>query len=290
MRGVLVPRGLAMLLVAGVIGGGAAVAFGQQAEQGRGLFQEKCTACHTIGQGDRVGPDLAGVTSRRDRAWLTRWISAPDKVLAEKDPIATALFAKYGSVPMPNQGLTGEQSAALVVYLETAPAGGGPGGAQASAAPLPAGNPAVGKELFMGTRRLQAGGPPCMACHSIAGIGALGGGALGPDLTLALSKYGGDAGLASVLAAIPFPTMSPIFGRRPLTVEEQAHLRTFMAQAAVIERSPAAVGQLTVLAIAGAAVLAGIVHLSWRRRLTGVRRRMLEGTRPARRAKPLTNR
>ena len=142
----------------------------------------------------------------------------------------------------------------------------------------------------MGTRRLERGGPPCMACHSIAGIGALGGGALGPDLTLALSKYGGDAGLASVLAAIPFPTMSPIFGRRPLTGEEQAHLRAFIGQAAVVERSPAAVGQLTVLAIAGAAVLAGIVHLSWRRRLAGVRRRMVEGTRLARRANASTSR
>ncbi len=290
MKGVLVLRGLAILLVAAIVGGGVAVALGQQAEQGRGLFQEKCTACHTIGQGDRVGPDLAGVASRRDRAWLTRWISAPDAVLAAKDPIATELLAKYRNVPMPNQGLTADQAASLLAYLETAPAGGGPGGAPAGAAPLVAGNPATGKELFMGTRRLQGGGPPCMACHSIAGIGALGGGALGPDLTLALSKYGGDAGLASVLAAIPFPTMSPIFGRRPLTVEEQAHLRAFMAQAPVIERSPAAVGQLTVLAMAGAVVLAGIVHLSWRRRLTGVRRPMVEGTRPTRRANPVTKR
>lgn len=46
-----------------------------EAIEGQALFQEKCVACHTIGQGDRVGPDLAGVTARRSHAWLEAWIS-----------------------------------------------------------------------------------------------------------------------------------------------------------------------------------------------------------------------
>ncbi|MDP2702657.1 MAG: c-type cytochrome [Candidatus Rokubacteria bacterium] len=46
-----------------------------EAIEGQALFHEECVACHTIGQGDRVGPDLAGVTARRDRAWLEAWIS-----------------------------------------------------------------------------------------------------------------------------------------------------------------------------------------------------------------------
>src|ERR1043166_7153940 len=41
------------------------------------LFRSRCSACHTIGKGDGVGPDLAGVTTRRDRAWLTRYLAAP---------------------------------------------------------------------------------------------------------------------------------------------------------------------------------------------------------------------
>ncbi len=35
------------------------------AASGRLLFEQKCTACHTIGAGIRVGPDLSGVTERR---------------------------------------------------------------------------------------------------------------------------------------------------------------------------------------------------------------------------------
>lgn len=68
---------------------------GQSGGEGETLFQSKCSACHTIGGGVRVGPDLAGVTGRRDRAWLSQWILAPDKVLAAGDPTATATACAY---------------------------------------------------------------------------------------------------------------------------------------------------------------------------------------------------
>src|SRR5438552_5544155 len=35
--------------------------------QGEYLFGSRCSACHTLGQGNKMGPDLAGVTLRRDR-------------------------------------------------------------------------------------------------------------------------------------------------------------------------------------------------------------------------------
>src|SRR5690606_19115441 len=55
---------------------------------GQVLFQRTCAVCHTIGNGDLVGPDLHGVLERRDRAWLERFMLAPDKMIAEGDPIA----------------------------------------------------------------------------------------------------------------------------------------------------------------------------------------------------------
>lgn len=270
---------LAVLLATVAPGPVEAAPLTREAEQGQALFGEKCIACHTIGQGDRVGPDLAGVTSRRSLAWLEAFISAPDRALAQGDPIARELFQKYKGVPMPNQGLAVDQVAAIVAYLASESGAGGAAGVGPSAA-LAAGNPALGKELFTGSRRFQNGGPSCMACHSIGGIGALGGGALGPDLTQAAAKFG-DAGLASVLASLPFPTMSPIFARRPLAPVEQANLRAFIQQAALTERSPETVGRLTGLAVVGAVVLLGLVHVSWRRRLTGVRRPMVEAQRAA---------
>jgi protein SCO1 len=65
-----------------------------------------------------VGPELAGVTHARDRQWLARFIARPDKLLAEKDPLATALFQKYGQVTMPNLSLGPEDVEALVAWLE----------------------------------------------------------------------------------------------------------------------------------------------------------------------------
>jgi len=87
-------------------------------DRGGYVFRTRCLGCHTIGKGDVVGPDLAGVTARRDSAWLARYLAEPDRVLAAGDPIAAALFAKYHQIPMPNLKLDSEDVAALLSYLE----------------------------------------------------------------------------------------------------------------------------------------------------------------------------
>ena len=85
---------------------------------GEYTFSSRCSACHTIGGGDHVGPDLKEVTAVRDRAWLTRFIVEPDKVAAERDPIALALRERYKQVQMPNLRLTNREAAAVIDYLD----------------------------------------------------------------------------------------------------------------------------------------------------------------------------
>ena len=87
-------------------------------DKGQYLFATRCAACHTIGNGDKVGPDLLGVTSARDLKWLRRTIVEPDKLIAEKDPIATALFKKYNEVVMPRLGLSDVDVDTLIDYLK----------------------------------------------------------------------------------------------------------------------------------------------------------------------------
>jgi protein SCO1 len=87
-------------------------------EPGQALFKKLCAACHTVGVGDRVGPDLQGVTARRDRSWLSSFITAPEKAHVRKDPTALALAAKFPGVRMPNLGLTKNDTADLITYLE----------------------------------------------------------------------------------------------------------------------------------------------------------------------------
>jgi protein SCO1/2 len=86
--------------------------------EGPSMFRTRCAACHTIGGGDGVGPDLLGVTAARGRDWTMRYILAPDKALAAKDPVAVALFNKYNKVKMPNLHLTPADVRLLLDYFE----------------------------------------------------------------------------------------------------------------------------------------------------------------------------
>ena len=277
---------VALLLLVSAAGTQAAPP-AQSPEEGHAIFEQKCKACHTIGGGKLVGPDLKGVTQRRSRDWLRQWILAPDKMLAQKDPIATKLLKQYNNVQMPNLGLSEAEVDTILAFLEHEAggpeaeaehkAGQAPAPAPAAAA-LPPGDPVIGKALFTGSMRFQNGGPPCMACHSIAGIGALGGGALGPDLTPAFNKYNGAAGLAAFLSGVPTPTMNAIWSQNPLTPQERANVIAFLKEASVSQRAPQALGRLAILAVIGLIVLLVLAQLIWRRRLTEVRRPMLGRT------------
>ena len=85
---------------------------------GEVLFAKMCSNCHTIGHGDKVGPDLSGVTTRKDREWVARFIMTPGRVLFEKDEYALALRARYRDVRMPNLGMQENDAADLIAYIE----------------------------------------------------------------------------------------------------------------------------------------------------------------------------
>lgn len=87
------------------------------ANKGKELFQNKgCIACHTIGKGKITGPDLLGVTERREEQWLKQWLKNPDEMILT-DPIAKDMLKEY-FVPMPNQGLSDEDIEVFVNYFK----------------------------------------------------------------------------------------------------------------------------------------------------------------------------
>ena len=87
-------------------------------ETGQQMFNSRCSACHTIGGGDKMGPDLAGVTKRRDREWVARYLNSAEKMRKEGDPIALELATKYKTVGMPDQRLGGSDLRDILSYLE----------------------------------------------------------------------------------------------------------------------------------------------------------------------------
>ena len=43
-------------------------------ESGENLFNQNCTACHSLGSNKLVGPGLKGVTDKYETEWLKKWI------------------------------------------------------------------------------------------------------------------------------------------------------------------------------------------------------------------------
>jgi protein SCO1/2 len=86
-------------------------------DMGAYTFKNHCAACHTIGKGDAIGPDLAGVTDKRERGWLASVIIAPDKMLEAGDPVLTDLKTKFKQVVMPRLGLGASDANMLITYI-----------------------------------------------------------------------------------------------------------------------------------------------------------------------------
>lgn len=92
---------------------------------GEELFRTRCASCHSLGPQDgqgigmrNIGPDLIGVTQQRDPVWLRRWIKEPDRMLAEKDPLALKLYEEYDRISMPNLRLDDNATVAILRFLQ----------------------------------------------------------------------------------------------------------------------------------------------------------------------------
>jgi mono/diheme cytochrome c family protein len=278
------PRFPIIVLVFVAICGLRISAYAQSSTEGEAQFSSKCYSCHNIGSGDKTGPDLKGVTSRRTKDWLHGYILSPATMKDKGDPVAADLFRKFPATVMPDQTLTPEQIdsiLALITDLTNKNQPFIPPGAKLSRAIMP-GDVDGGWQLFMGRARLQNGGAACISCHSIKDVGVLGGGTLGPDLTAANIKYR-DPELISILQNPNFPTMATVFATHGLTNEEivklfalfqDSKLRNPMppAQAGVVQLDP----KFFVVGVAAMLLVLMLLHLAWRNRLHGVREELVE--------------
>ncbi|HXM82391.1 MAG TPA: multicopper oxidase domain-containing protein [Burkholderiales bacterium] len=96
-----------------------------EALRGKLDFESKCLACHSMGQGKKLGPDLAGVTKHRNDDWLARWLKAPEEML-KTDAHAKATLKEYNNIPMPNQNLSDAEIRQYIKYFhwfDSQPAG-----------------------------------------------------------------------------------------------------------------------------------------------------------------------
>lgn len=258
----------------------AGPAAAQEAEQ---YFKQNCSSCHTVGGGKLVGPDLKDVTQRRDRGWLVRFISDPKGMIDGGDAAAQQALQEYRGVLMPvAPGMNAARAESMLKLIEaesklpksqfSAVAGKLPD------RPFTEAEIGSGRDLFLGRRPLANGGPSCISCHSANGVGALGGGRLGPDLSTVYARLEGRNGLAGWLSSPPSPTMVPVYKAHPLTTGEGASLGEVALLVAYLEqtnRQPAQPGMVDrmnflLLGLAGAAGGFILMDFLWRRRFRSV--------------------
>ena len=222
------PVAVAILVTASLVASATA-----RAETGEEMFNKICAACHTVGGGKRVGPDLAGVTDRRDREWLISFIKSSQAMIDAGDPIAVQLYEEYNKVPMPDPPFDKRQIGEIIDYIATASGSAPAAGAAAPLVPAREATPeeiATGGELFQGTIRFENGGPACNSCHDVKNDAVIGGGVLARDLTSVFSRMGGE-GVGAILGSPPFPVMERAYKERPLTEGEVLALVAFLQDA-----------------------------------------------------------
>ncbi|MDD2798262.1 MAG: c-type cytochrome [Bacteroidales bacterium] len=258
-----------------------------EAQDGATLYKS-CVACHTIGGGKTVGPDLKGVTKRRTKEWLVKFIQSPVKIQKAGDADAVALFKEYNNMPMPDNAMTDEQVVKLLDHID-----GGSSGAEtvdplAAASQhrvdsiLKANSPQdiqVGRELFYGTRSFTNGGVSCASCHNATSDGENRGGILAKDLTKVHSRVGGFAGVKGFIQSAPFPSMNQSYKNAPVTDDEIAYIGLFLKhtdEQNATEPAKSSAWMISYTLVAAFLIVAAILLIWGRRRRTSVNEEIIK--------------
>ena len=70
-------------------------------ENGKNLFKKNCTACHSLDlKKELIGPALSGITDRKNRNWLKKWIKNNKSLRNSGDKDAIYIYQKYGKIEM----------------------------------------------------------------------------------------------------------------------------------------------------------------------------------------------
>jgi cytochrome c2 len=235
--------------------------------RGEQIFISLCISCHSIGGGATVGPDLKDITARRTREWNINFIVDPQQVVSEGSPLATQLAREYDMV-MPDLGLNREQALDVLAYLESPQTGAG---APSSILLLSLGPPASvekveqfspqandGLMYFTGSKDFLNDGAMCKICHNLDLPGLPYERTPGPSLAGVYARFG-EQRLHSSLHLMQFPTMNPIYDKRPLTEEEITSLVAMFKEAG--NKKPSPVTLLLGIPMAGGGVVLALIGL-----------------------------
>ena len=130
---------------------------GNDVANGEKLFKSNCAACHKL-EGKLLGPELKGITEKREKDWLISWIKDSPALIKSGDKLANEVFKENNMFPMPaNAHLSDKDITDILAYTSGEKAT--PVVASATTQEV---DPAVehGKQIFKAN---------CAACHKLEG-------------------------------------------------------------------------------------------------------------------------
>ncbi len=208
------------------------------AHVGNPLYKTSCSACHTIGGGNLMGPDLKGVSKIRSNDWLIKFIKDSQSLIKSGDAEAKAVFEKFNNMPMPSSSLGNGDIQKIIDFIKVSSGNAGTAAGGASVEPeivtlleaATEADVAMGQQLFQGLTQFENGGPSCLACHDVQSNAIAAGGTLASNLTKSFSRTG-PAGLKAILSSPPFPVMGAGYKENPLSESEVFSLIAFLQNA-----------------------------------------------------------
>ena len=211
------------------------------AQDGEQLFLQ-CKACHTIGQGNLLGPDLLDISNKRDKAWIKSFIKSSQTMIKNGNPQAVMAFEEFKNLIMIDYNLPDTDIEAIIKYIDSfSTISEIELSAEDSLAAIKAlemlanidtdENETRGKALFEGSRKFKNGGASCISCHHVDGEQNVQGGLLAKNLTQTFSRIGGLAGIKGILDFPPYPSMKNAYDKAVLTEEENIQLQVYLMRA-----------------------------------------------------------
>jgi mono/diheme cytochrome c family protein len=227
----------------------------QDANSGEELYVANCASCHGVDGAGIPGafPPLVDNPGAQDPGYVAdviqNGLSGPIEVDGQTYDGAMPAFGNLSDTDIADINAflaTNFQSDPTDTPTTTTPPTG----------PAGPGDAAVGEDLFLGANLFSAGGPACYACHTVGGRGNLGGQSMGPDLTGAVDRFGGEAGFAAAINPPAFPVMRELYAGKPFTDQEVADLTAFLVSEADQEDKDSG-DALFVIGLVGAGILFG---------------------------------
>lgn len=87
-------------------------------ESGQTLFKQNCGACHTVTKRTTVGPGLEGISEKRSKEWLLKWIKDSQSLVKSGDADAIKIFEEYGKNVMPPISLNEAQISSILDFIK----------------------------------------------------------------------------------------------------------------------------------------------------------------------------